>query len=73
MSPDEARVLVDFLDDSGDGQIEAFEVTAALRRLHKVIGLQKSGTRPPVFSLKNWRAARGQERKSPGPPPPPIL
>ena len=35
MSPSEVKLLMDFLDDSGDGEIEAAELEAAIRRLRK--------------------------------------
>lgn len=42
-SKKETRVLVQFLDESGDGEIEAYELEAALRRLRKDVAVLKEG------------------------------
>jgi len=35
VSKEDKKLLMDFLDENGDGQVEASEIDAALRRLHK--------------------------------------
>ena len=40
-SKKETRVLVQFLDESGDGEIEAYELESALRRLRKDVAVLK--------------------------------
>ena len=42
-SKKETRVLVQFLDESGDGEIEAYELESALRRLRKDVAVLKEG------------------------------
>ena len=49
MSPSEVKLLIDFLDDSGDGEIEAAELESAIRRLRKDI-ISHRGT---IINAKN--------------------
>ena len=54
-SKKETRVLVQFLDESGDGEIEAYELENALRRLRKDVAV-----------LKEAREAAKEEERSIG-------
>ena len=59
-SKKETRVLVQFLDESGDGEIEAYELENALRRLRKDVAVLKEARE----AAKEEEASRGRIRRS---------
>ena len=56
-SKKETRVLVQFLDESGDGEIEAYELENALRRLRKGVAVLKEARE----AAKEEEASRGED------------
>ena len=63
----QTRVLLEFLDASGDGQIEAYELEAALRRLRKDFQVRLSPRAPAFVMLpaaSQSLKAQVEERKS---------